>query len=192
MLRERGEADVGDLAQEFGLKGADRRALREMLKALEKEGKLGKRGRKGFAEAGALPPVGVADVVEKDSDGDLFVRLTKAGEDAPLVVLVPGKGEKAAGPAPGLGDRLLVRFERCEDGEIEARLIKRLGQSAHRVLGVIRKNRKRGARRAGGPPLQGQPDRARGGRGRSARRRSGAGPGRRLGPALRPQARQDR
>ncbi len=135
-----GQADVGDLAVRFGLKGADRRALREMLKALEKEGRLGKRGRKGFAEAGALPPVGVADVVEKDSDGDLYVRLTRAGEDAPPVRLAPGLGQ-TPGPAPGLGDRLLVRFERLENGELLARLIKRLGQSAHRVLGVIRKGR---------------------------------------------------
>ncbi|HVY33179.1 MAG TPA: RNB domain-containing ribonuclease, partial [Caulobacteraceae bacterium] len=134
-----GQADVGDLAQRFGLKGGERRALREMLKTLEGEGKLGKRGRKGFAEAGALPPVGVADVVEKDADGDLYVRLTKAGEDAPQVRLAPGKGD--TGGAPGLGDRVLVRFETLENGESLARLIKRLGQSAHKVLGVIRKSK---------------------------------------------------
>nr|MBA3811763.1 ribonuclease R [Caulobacteraceae bacterium] len=39
----------------------------------------------------------------------------------------------------GLGDRLLARFETSESGEVEARLIKRLGQSAHHVLGVVRK-----------------------------------------------------
>jgi ribonuclease R len=137
-LGERGEADVGDLAQQFGLKGAERRALREMLRSLEGEGKLGKRGRKGFAQAGALPPVGVADVVERDVDGDLLVRLVKAGEDAPTARLAPGKGD--VGPAPGLGDRLLVRFETLENGEIAAKLIKRLGESATKVLGVIRKS----------------------------------------------------
>ncbi|NBU28266.1 MAG: ribonuclease R, partial [Caulobacteraceae bacterium] len=65
-LRDAGEADKADIAKAFGLKGADRRALREMLKGLQAEGALGKRGRKGFAEAGALPPVGVAEVVERD------------------------------------------------------------------------------------------------------------------------------
>ena len=89
----------------------------------------------------ALPPVGVADVVERDGDGDLYVRLTRAGEDAPLVRLAPGRGEAAAG-APGLGDKLLVRFEVTEAGEREARLIKRLGQSAHQILGVVRKARR--------------------------------------------------
>jgi len=140
-LRESGEADKAQIARAFGLKGADRRALREMLRELEADGALGKRGRRGFAEAGALPPVGVADVVERDIDGDLFVRLAKGGEDAPAVRLAPSRGE-AVGGAPGMGDRLLVRFERGEDGELEARLIKRLGQSAHKILGVVRKVRR--------------------------------------------------
>ncbi len=41
-----------------------------------------------------------------------------------------------------MGDRLLVRFEHLENGEIEARPIKRLGQSAHKIQGVIRKHRR--------------------------------------------------
>jgi ribonuclease R len=135
-LREAGEAEKADIARAFGLKGGERRLLREMLRELEAEGKLGKRGRKGFSERGALPPVGVANVVERDADGDLFVRLADA-EDAPLALLAPDKAEKAGG-APGLGDKVLVRFNKTADGW-EARLIKRLGQSAHRVLGVIRK-----------------------------------------------------
>ena len=87
------------------------------------------------------PPVGVADVVERDADGDLFVRLTKGDPDGPMWRLAPGAGEASAG-APGLGDRLLVRFERLEGGETEARLIKHLGQSVHRILGVVRKARR--------------------------------------------------
>jgi ribonuclease R len=140
-VRENGEADRAEIARAFGLKGAERKALREMLRGLEGEGGLARRGRKGFAEPGALPDVGVVDVVERDPDGDLLVKLTKGAEDAPLVHLAPGR-KNDVGPAPGLGDRLLVRFERLESGEYEARLIKRLGQSAHRVLGVVRKARR--------------------------------------------------
>jgi ribonuclease R len=138
-IRESGETDKGAIARAFGLKGEDRRALRATLQALEADGTLGKRGRKGFAEAGALPEVGVADVVERTADGDLMVRLTR-GDDAPLVPLAPGGDIKAG--APGMGDRLLVRFVKLESGETEAKLIKRLGQSAHRILGVVRKARR--------------------------------------------------
>lgn len=136
-LREAGEADKTDLARAFGLKGAERRALREMLRELEAEGKLGKRGKKGFSEKGSLPPVGVADVVERDGDGELYVRLVEASADAPRALLVPDKSGKV-GPAPGMGDRLLVKFERSADGW-EARMVKKLDSDGNRVLGVIRK-----------------------------------------------------
>ena len=137
-IRQAGQTDVAEIAAHFALKGADRRDLRLLLKSMQSDGGLARRGRKGVAESGALPPVGVADVTERDVDGDLFVRLTNAGEEAPRVRLAPGPSESAAG-APGLGDRVLVRFVPREDGETEARLVKRLGQSAHKVLGVVRK-----------------------------------------------------
>ena len=138
-IRESGETDKAAIATAFALKGEERRALRQMLQTLEAEGALGRRGRRGFAEAGALPEVGVVDVIERDNDGDLFVKLTK-GDDAPLVALAPDrKGD--SGPAPGIGDRLLVRFVKLESGEHEARVIKSLGAGGQRVLGVIRKSR---------------------------------------------------
>ena len=149
-IREAGETDVAEIARHFAIKGEARRALRQTLKAMAQDGALGRRGRKGVAEAGALPPVGVADVVERDADGELYVRLVKASADAPLVRLAPDRQEASAG-APGLGDRLLVRFEplaATQGGEpesgttFEARIIKRLGQSAHKVLGVVRRSRR--------------------------------------------------
>ncbi|WP_312783678.1 ribonuclease R [Brevundimonas sp.] len=136
-LREAGEAEKADIARAFGLKGVERRQLREMLKTLEAERALGKRGRKGFSEAGALPPVGVVDVVDRDADGELYVELVKGGEDAPRALLLPDREGKA--PAPGLGDRLLVKFARGAEGW-EARLVKRLDAGTNRVLGVIRKS----------------------------------------------------
>ncbi|MGO4410421.1 MULTISPECIES: ribonuclease R [unclassified Brevundimonas] len=136
-LREAGEAEKADIARVFGLKGIERRQLREMLKTLEAEGALGKRGRKGFAEAGALPAVGVVDVVDRDADGELYVELVKAGEDAPRALLLPDREGKT--PAPGLGDRLLVKFTQGAKGW-EARLVKRLDAGTNRVLGVIRKS----------------------------------------------------
>jgi len=138
-LREAGEADRGDIARAFGLKGDDRRALRQMIRELEADGLLGKRGRKGLTEAGALPPVGVADIVERDGDGELYVRLVEASADAPRALLI-AEGAGSSGPAPGMGDRLLVKFARGQDGW-EARRIKTLdGAGSNTVLGVVRKS----------------------------------------------------
>ena len=137
-LREAGSAEKSDIARHFGLKGGERRALREMIRELEADGLLGKRGRKGIAEAGVLPPVGVADVIERDIDGELFVRLVEASDDAPRAVLVPDNSGKI-GPAPGLGARILAKFSRGPDGW-EARIVKVLDTDTNRVLGVIRKS----------------------------------------------------
>src|SRR5882762_1328639 len=89
-IRDSGETDKAAIAKAFALKGEERRALRAMLQSMEADGALGRRGRRGFAEAGALPEVGVVDVVERDPDGELLVRLTK-GDDAPLVTLAPAR-----------------------------------------------------------------------------------------------------
>jgi ribonuclease R len=140
-IRKAGETDVAAIAAHYGLKGKDRAALRHLLKSMQDgEGGLARRGRKGVAAHGALPPVGVADVVDRDADGELYVQLAKA-EDARPVRLAPAPGEARIG-APGLGDRVLVRFDRLESGEIEARLIRRLGEAAPRMLGVVRKARR--------------------------------------------------
>ena len=137
-----GETDMAAIAAHFAVKGADRRALRQLLKAMQADGGgVARRGRRGVAASGAFPPVGVAEVAERDTDGELWVRLVKAASDLPAVRLAAGRDDARAG-APGLGDRVLARFERNEAGEVEARLIKRLGQSAHRILGVVRKARR--------------------------------------------------
>ena len=97
------------------------------------------RGRKTRREDGDLPPVLVAEVVERDADGDLFVRPSRH-DDAPLLRLAPDREESRVG-APALGDRVLVRLEKLETGETEAKLVKKLGQSLHRILGVVRKSK---------------------------------------------------
>jgi ribonuclease R len=137
-LRDAGSAEKTDIARHFGLKGGDRRALREMIRELEADGELGKRGKKGFSPSGALPPVGVADVVERDVDGEMYVRLVEASEDAPRALLMPDNSGRT-GPAPGMGDRLLVKLSQGAEGW-EARLVKKLDSERTRVLGVIRKS----------------------------------------------------
>ena len=136
------EVDVGDLARTFGLKGEDRRVLRHRLKALAEAGKIGKQGRKTFNAVGALPETGVAEVVERDVDGELWVRWGKADEKspAPLARLAPLKKNVPQIP-PGMGDRLYVRFETDTDGWV-AHLIKVLDQGAPRLVGVVRKGKR--------------------------------------------------
>jgi ribonuclease R len=59
---------------------------------------------------------------------------------APSILILPGREESAA---PGRGERVLARIARSHDGtaRYEARIIKQLGASAHRVLGVLKLER---------------------------------------------------
>ncbi len=146
-LQSQRELDLSDLARMFGLKGEDRRLLRQRLKALSEAGKLDKRGRKSFAPLMSLPETGVAEVTETDIDGELWVQwgAPSSGRDreakkAPLARLAPLKKSLAQTP-PKIGDRIYVRFESTSDGWV-AHLIKILDQGAPRLVGVVRKGKR--------------------------------------------------
>jgi ribonuclease R len=134
-----GQADKQALARALKVTSDDRKILRAILKDLESEGALGRTGRRKFASATALPQTGVIDIIDRDADGELLGKLR--GEDGlfgPMIRLAPSEGRAMAGEAAiGLGDRVLARIS-VEDGQPIARVIKRLGQSAHRILGVYR------------------------------------------------------
>lgn len=136
-----GKAAKRDLAKVLAVSPEDRRLLRTILRELEAEGALGRVGRRAFASAASLPDSGVMDIVDRDPDGELIGRMRGVdGLYGPTVRLAPGDARSMpAGPAVGLGDRVLVRISR-RDGDITAQVIKRLGQSAHRILGVFRAN----------------------------------------------------
>ncbi|WP_140985476.1 ribonuclease R [Asticcacaulis tiandongensis] len=137
VLKTSRDVDVSALARHFGLKGEERRLLRHRLKALAEKGKIDKQSRKTFSAVGVLPETGVAEVVERDVDGELWVRWGKdeAGK-APLARLAPLKKSVAQTP-PTLGDRIYVRFEKADDEWI-AHLVKILDQGAPKLVGVVR------------------------------------------------------
>jgi ribonuclease R len=145
-----GNATKQDLARALKVGADERRDLRRILRELEDEGALGRTGKRTFASASSLPETGVMEVVDRDPDGELLGRMRgKDGLFGPTVMLAPGTGKGRAGePAVGVGDRVLVRIARERDGPV-ARVVKRLGQSAHHILGVFRASDDRRARGAG-------------------------------------------
>jgi ribonuclease R len=129
-----------DLAHHFDIKGGDKVALKRLLRELMDEGDV-KRGRgKKMTRTGDLPDVTVVEIVERDADGEMLCRPTQWDADAkpPKIILAPGADAAVEGRALGIGERFLARLKRVGDG-YEARIIKRLGMSAHKALGVFRK-----------------------------------------------------
>ena len=136
-----------DLAKALNLKPEQKKELRAILKSLEAEGAIGRSGRRSYADASAMPETGVLEIIDRDADGELLGRMRgRDGLFGPTVRLAPGDGAVRRGEAAiGIGDRVLARTIQEEDGPV-ARVIKRLGQSAHRILGVFHAHPQGGGR----------------------------------------------
>lgn len=138
-----GEGQFGkrEIARALKLKGTEAKwALKDALADLEADGQITRNSDKTYTLAGALPAVTVVEITDRDTDGELLATPVRADRTAPRIRLAPGEGAGGKGQtALGIGDRALVRLSPDDEGGYEARLIKRLGQSAHKILCVLRK-----------------------------------------------------
>ncbi|MBS9720493.1 ribonuclease R [Tianweitania sp. BSSL-BM11] len=134
------QAGKREIAKAFRLKGDDRIWLKEMLSDLADDGLVEKKAKR-LSVPGALPPVTVLDVIERDRDGGLIGKPVE-GDDAVRVAIRVGRGDK--GPAPGIGQRILAKIFANKDPEGPAysgRVIKVLERRRDAMLGVVRKAR---------------------------------------------------
>ncbi|HXW41836.1 MAG TPA: ribonuclease R [Xanthobacteraceae bacterium] len=135
-----GKVGTREIARAFGAKNADRAALKRMLRELAAEGAIDRR-RKRLHHGGTLPPVVLADIVGRDSDGELVARPTEWDEQAhgaaPAIHLVTPRRARP-GEVAGIGDRALIRIDERRDEEISGRVIKLIERAKHRTLGIFR------------------------------------------------------
>ncbi|MBO6636491.1 MAG: ribonuclease R [Roseitalea sp.] len=143
------KATKRDIARAFGLKGDARVALKHVLRELEEEGLVEKRGKR-LAAPGSLPPVMVLEVTGRDADGGLIARPAEWDEERgaqPLVTISAPKKGRARIILPGVGDRVLTRIgDQADDGSYAGRVIKRLEKRKSAILGVVRRTDKGGYR----------------------------------------------
>ncbi len=140
---ERSTAQAGkrEIARAFGVKGADRITLKALLRDMADEGLIAGSRRK-LTRPGTLPPVTVLDIVSRDPDGEFVARPATWDEEhgaPPRILMVESKRE--AGPAAGIGDRVLARITALgadSDYPYQARTIKRLPRTAKHLLGIFR------------------------------------------------------
>ena len=133
-----------DIARVLGVKGDQRIALKRILKELAEEGTIERGKKRSYSAAGALPDVLVLEIIGADTDGELLARPQRwEGEaEPPKIYVVPGKDQENVAQL-GRGERILARLTETRDG-YEARIIKHLGASVHRVLGVYRQGTREG------------------------------------------------
>jgi ribonuclease R len=140
--RQPGKVGTRELARAFGLKNDDRAALKRILRELADDGHIERR-RKKLHHAGALPNVVLADINERDPDGELIATPQEWDEvahgPAPKIrIQTPRKSRP--GEVAGVGDRVLVRTEEADGDRIRytGRVIKIIGHPKHRALGIFR------------------------------------------------------
>ena len=136
-----GRAGKREIARHFGIIGGARIHLKKMLKDLSEEGLIEKRNKR-MIRPGDLPPVFVANLVARDSDGELLGTPVDWDDEAgepPKILVMTGKTRSTQ---PGLGDRALVRLSEAEAGPEAthvARVIKVLEKKQGAILGIFRK-----------------------------------------------------
>ena len=142
--RQPGKVGTREIARAFGMKNADRAALKRMLRELADEGKVERRHKK-LHHPGTLPHVVVADITARDADGELIAVPTEwdEGEHGPppkIRLHVPRRARP--NEVAGVGDRALLRVEESgEEGEQirhSGRVIKLIDRAKQRVLGIFR------------------------------------------------------
>jgi ribonuclease R len=143
--RQPGKVGTREIARAFGLKNADRAALKRMLRELSDEGHIERR-RKKLHHPGTLPHVVLTDVLSRDRDGELIAVPTEWDEEAhgpPPKIRIQMSRKARPGEVCGVGDRALLRIagngEAGDSIRYSGRIIKVIDRAKARVLGVYRK-----------------------------------------------------
>src|SRR3990170_1391029 len=129
-----------EIARAFGLTGADKIALKTLLKDMADEGLIDSAPGRAFHQSGGVPKVTVLRVVEVDDSGQVRAvpEQWHAETPAPRIRIV----ERGKRSALGIGDRVLARTEEAGQGFV-AHPMKKLEKSAQLVLGVVKQEGER-------------------------------------------------
>ncbi|WP_062220365.1 ribonuclease R [Aureimonas sp. D3] len=127
-----------DLAKAFGVKGAARVTLKDIIADLQSEGLLAGT-RKQFTQPGALPSMTVLEIRDRDDEGGLLADPVGWDENdlgpRPRFAIRQKRDQAAIA---GVGDRVLAQLDfEAPDGPL-AHVIRLLERKTARALGVFR------------------------------------------------------
>jgi ribonuclease R len=122
-----------EIAKHFGLHGADKIALKALLKDMTDEGLVDMAPGRAFHKHGGLPKVTVLRVAAVEGDTIWAVPDRWEGSGAAPRLRVMEKGRKGA---LGIGDRILSRTEERGSGHV-AHPMKKLQAGGETIIGVL-------------------------------------------------------
>jgi len=129
-----------EIGRAFGLHGADKIALKALLKEMADEGLIESTAGRAFHKAGGLPRVTVLRVTDIDDSGQASAvpeRWESEGP-APKIRII----EKSRKGAMAVGDRFLARIEERGKGHV-AHPMKKLARGEETTLGVLHREGER-------------------------------------------------
>ena len=122
-----------ELAKHFTLRGADKIALKALLKDMTDEGIVDMAPGRAFHKRGGLPRVTVLRVAAAEGDAVWAVPDRWEGSGPPPRLRVMEKGRRSA---LGVGDRILARTEERGKGHV-AHPMKKLQAGGESIIGVL-------------------------------------------------------
>lgn len=122
-----------EIAKHFGLHGADKIALKALLKDMTDEGLVDMAPGRAFHKHGGLPKVTVLRVAAVEGDAVWAVPDRWEGSGPAPRLRVMEKGRKSA---LGIGDRILARTEERGSGHV-AHPMKKLQAGGETIIGVL-------------------------------------------------------
>jgi ribonuclease R len=138
-----GRVSKRDIARAFRLDSVGKAELRAALRQLSNEGRLD-HSRRRFNVTGHLPSAVLAEVTGRDSDGESIAEPAEwdeAEHGAPPKIRLVFNRKSHSGPAPGVGDRVLLRTQELKEAEDgighEGHVIKVLEKAQQQVLGIF-------------------------------------------------------
>lgn len=124
-----------EIAKAFGLHGAEKIALKALLKDMANDGALETGPGRSFHKGGGLPKVTVLRVIEAEEGAIAVPDRWDQGTPPPRIRIV----ERGRGSALGIGDRVLARIEEAGNG-YRGHPMKKLSRSSEFVLGILRED----------------------------------------------------
>jgi ribonuclease R len=127
-----------EIARAFGLQGAEKIALKALLRDMGDEGLIDSAPGRAFHKMGGVPKVTVLRVVDVDGDSIFAVPehwpddLVAEGKPPPRLRVI----ERGRRSALGIGDRILARTEEAGAGMV-AHPMKKLARGEELMLGVV-------------------------------------------------------
>ncbi len=126
-----------EIARAFGLQGAEKIALKALLKDMADEGLIDSAPGRAFHKMGGVPKVTVLRIADIDGENVIAVpeNWEAEGKPPPRIRVI----EKGRQSALGVGDRILARTEERGAGYV-AHPMKKLARGEELILGVVEKD----------------------------------------------------